>query len=115
MIVAVGVTTGAAQRAFARELDGKRGDVPGQDPAPGRENAFQTFHFFTISRLRADAAVIDNASTPFSAERRERRSKPSVVAWCEDASKCVPTESSASKWRRSTPTTRTREFPNKIG
>ena len=40
MIVAVGVAAGAVQRALARDLDGERGRVASEDPAPRGEDAF---------------------------------------------------------------------------
>ena len=46
MIVAVGVAAWTVQRALARDLDGKRWSVAGEDASPRREN---TFHFPTIA------------------------------------------------------------------
>ena len=41
MVVAVSVAAWAAQRALARNLDGKRRSVPGENPSPGRNDPFQ--------------------------------------------------------------------------
>jgi hypothetical protein len=49
MIVAVGITARAMQRALARDLDGKRRRVATQDSAPRGEDAFHDFHACTIS------------------------------------------------------------------
>src|SRR5258706_8766378 len=112
MVVAVGITAGAAQRALARDFDGKHRDVPGQDSAPGGEDAFQRFHFLTIAPLRSQASTIEQGST---APRWETRTtfEPSASLVKPRAKSLLP-ESSVSKSRKSTPTARKLEFPNKI-
>jgi hypothetical protein len=39
----IGVATGAAKRAFARNLDGEKGPFPAENLSPNRDN-FRVFH-----------------------------------------------------------------------
>ena len=52
MLIAIGVTTGAAKRALTRDFDREVRSVPCEDPSPG---AYYTVHIFSFGGLTSPA------------------------------------------------------------